>query len=176
MAVAKTGNKDKYCQLAVLSAVESAAGTIAFAKLQAGMNNMMNDKKYVMEINRIQYQISPAYTQLLLDDADYINMAITTSENLTTIDLMRVEVIDQALVSAWHYGTAASGQLLEQPITHDFAVQGGIIVPFENLYLAIQGISMAGVVGCKVRIWYRVVELGVAEYIDLIQALGVLTT
>jgi hypothetical protein len=167
---------DKFAQLAYLTATETAANTLTFAKLEVATGALLGKQKYGMVLHRIQFNLSIGTRKLILDEDDALRVAITTSSGISGIDLDNVDVVDNIVWGRSRYGTAASGWENIMPVVHDFANMGGILVPADRLYLAVVGTSLASAASASCRIWYTMRELSVDEYWDLVEARRIITT
>lgn len=167
---------DKFANIAYLAVVETAANTLTFAQLQIASNLM--DKKYALVIERIHYLVQPLAT-VFDTTGDYLNIAVTVSDRLSSIsDLSQPEILDLVQLQRRDYGAAASGSIEDSVIQRDFTSLsgGGILVPADRLYLGAKGSGLASATTVLARMWYSVLEIGVNEYWELIEARRIMTT
>jgi hypothetical protein len=174
--MAAKSSEDRFAQLAYLQVTESAANTLTFAKLEVATGALLGKQKFGLVIHQIQYMIPPTTRKLLLDEDDVISIAITSGDNLTSIDLESVDVIDNLTLGLNKYGAAASGWGVTLPIVHDFSPFGSLLVAADRLYMAVKGLSLASACAVKCRIWYTMKELSVDEYWDLVESRRIITT
>lgn len=167
---------DAYANIAYLEALESAANTLTWTRLQLA-SNLMSEKAALI-IHRADIQLDPNGTALNGAN-DFTSMCIAVSDRITDIrDLSQPEILLGLWLSRIEYGAAASGILTERPKVLDFTTLpgGGIIVPADNLYIGIESGGAAAALSAKCRLYYTVKPLKTEEYWDLIEARRVMTT
>jgi hypothetical protein len=161
--------KDQYANIAYGNAIEAVAGNMAFGEIHSGVS--MFDKVAWL-ISRIEYNVALGYVNLILDQSDAIYMGLVTSNSLTTFALDQQAVLDYKALQESDFGTPANAILYEQPMTRDFSTLpgGGLLVPPNPIYMAVQGISLAAVARVMCRIYFTYVELKPEEYWELVEA------
>lgn len=164
-----TSESDQFVNMAYASVAESAAGTLTFSELNTGIAIF---EKVAWIVHRIDWIIMPAYQNLILAEADSISFALCCSNSLSSLTPSRVAVIDYGYIGLDLFGTPANAYMFHVPIIHDFSTLpgGGIIVPPNPLYVAIQGASLASVVLGACRIFFTIKTLEAEEYWELVQA------
>lgn len=173
--MAKMTSKDVFAQYLYMSVTMSAANTLTFAQVSIGMSLF---EFAAMVICRIDYEPAQATIQELTGGADLLDVAITGSNTITTLDQKQNEVYDSLKAKTYVSGTPGVSAPVFEPIVHDFSGMpgGGILVPAQTIYIgmATSGFSAAGV--CNARVWYTVKEMQASDYIELVQRLRVLGT
>lgn len=161
--------KDTYANLAYGSAIEAAAGTMAFSEIQTGVAIF---EKVAWLINRIDYFFSKTYVNLILDNADAVSGGLTTSNTLVAFELSDPSLLDMHSIGAYNLGAAASGALYPNPIVKDLSglPGGGILVPPSPIYVAVRGISLAAVMKVEMRIHFTFINLKPEEYWELVES------
>ena len=163
--MAKT--KDEYSNKAYGTVTESAQATLTFSEIQTNVNIF---SKIAWIINRLEWYIPPATQALLLAGGDYIEMALTASNNLTSLALNAPAVVDILLYRLDAFGTPASLKTTLWPLIRSFEnlPGGGLIVAPRPLYVAVLATSIATPATIEVRIHFRQIELAPADYLELI--------
>lgn len=172
----KKGKNDSFANIAFLTATESAAGTLTFAKID--MASPMMGEKYALVIHRAESIMSNIHSQFN-STADTAYWALTVSDRLTSIqDLSQPEILFMDSLLRADFGAAASGLLVERPILHDFTSLpgGGLLVPADRLSLGVYGSGLAAALTVSMRVYYTVMPLATDQYWELIEARRVMTT
>jgi hypothetical protein len=158
---------DNFAQIMSGGISEAVAGTLAFSnRIELGYS--LADHVGII-IHGIELFFSPAVQNLLLDLNDYIQFAMTSSDQLTTLSAQASNVIFYIERQLQKYGTAASGWKDDMPIVRDWTnlPGGGILVAPNPLYFAIRGVSMAAQVGASYRMYYTAVALSEQGFREL---------
>jgi len=174
MAKQTSPSSDVFPQYFGLTTVESAANTLTFQQLQTG--GQLFEKRALI-IHRLDYVLSLATWNLLLATGDLVEFGISLSNLLTTIPITDPNVVDLYQVKRNSDGTAASGWDSHSPLVRDFSMLpgGGLIVPAFPIYGFIRGTSLASPGTMAVRGYFTIKELNPQDYVELIQALRVIT-
>ena len=172
MATAKK-QTDKFANVAWLDVSESAANTLTFNALSLA-NNLM-DTKFAMIIHRAEISVLPSQFN---GHGDNVTVALTLSDRLTSLQLSQPEVLFYKMLWRNDTGTAASSELLEQPLVVDFTdlPGSGLIVPADRLYIACVGAGCAAANNAGMRVYYTVMPLETSDYWELIEARRIMTT
>lgn len=169
---------DKFTQFAYLSVTMSGANTLTFARLDVITGALMGSKQYGLLIERAEIWYADATLRDLDTDGDTMESALTVSNGISDISPSNPEVIVHQAVLRTDAGTAANATFHIEPIARDFTglTGGGLLVPADRLYLAMasSGMTVAGVT--RMRLYYKTVELGAQEYLELLQARSILST
>lgn len=157
---------DAYVNTAFGQVVESAANTLTYSQIQT---NISLFDKIAWKIERIEWYWGSQHN--LVTDADYLQAALTVSNKMTGLSLDDPAVID---LMEWHVderGTPANVWHYEIPEIRDFVSLsgGGLLMPANPVFLAVQGTDLTGAQTVSARIRYTMVELKDAEYIELVQ-------
>jgi len=156
---------DQFQSLATISATEAVAGTLLFQELQTGIGF---GSQRGMLIDKIQFYIAMTFVNLILDESDRIVCAITLSNGITDIEnFTDRRIIDNYALGESNFGTPASAQHVEQPITHDFG--HGLPLAESSLYLAIVGVSLASAITVRTRIFFRYIDLTDRAILEIAQ-------
>lgn len=165
---------DKFANIANLIVTETAANTLTFEQLQTGAGVF---EKVALLIHRIEYVLTTAVLNLLLANDDLLEVAWCTSNQITGLAKDKAEVIDQLVVDGILSGTSANRSHYFMPVVHDFSnlPGGGIIYPAPNIYLAIEGTSLASAAFCRSCMYFSYVTLAGEDFWELVQATRALT-
>jgi len=147
-------------------AVESAANTLTFAEIQT---NVSIFEKMAWILHRLEYFVAPASMALIDDSPDSITMALTGSENITTLGLDNPAVIDTFTLGMKKF-SGVGFQFTNVPIIRDFSELpgGGIVVSPRPLFMAVQGASLASAATVEMRGYFTVQALSADEYLELV--------
>jgi len=152
-----------------MTPTETAANTISFEKLEAGLSIY---DKIGWVINRIEWRLSNATLGYFNSTGDQLKMAISNSNTPTTIveDDPRYYAI-----STWNrvdFGTAASASLEDYRHVDDFSglPGGGILVLPSPLYCAIQGSGLSTASQGFIRLYFSPIEMAQDDYFSLVQS------
>lgn len=159
---------DKYGNLAIISATESAAGTLTFKKLETGTS--LFDKVGVL-IHRVEWYPG-SDIGLILATADRIFAGITNTNTLTDLGATQDGVMIRKVWRRADFGTAASGQLYIEPDVDDYSQLpgGGMLMMPNPIYLGVQGVSLASACTVTCRILFTFVSLTNEDFFELMQA------
>lgn len=166
--MAKKGVADQWANLAVISVSESAANTLTFKKLETGISLF---EKVAWVINRLEYYFDFTGT-IFNTNEDLLDVAITTSDQITSIAATNQAVVDTMRVVRVDLGTAASGFQVVRPQMRVFTdlPGGGLIVPPNPIYLAAKGTGLASAQTVICRMRYSLQELSPEQYWELVES------
>lgn len=169
------GLQDKFDQYMTLGVTMSAANTLTFAEVAVGIS-LFDYAGFLL--TRIEYTPGGASYHEVLTTADSMTVAVCGSNTITDLNVTRPEVYDRINVITIPNGTPASAWVQTLPEIHDFTgmQQGGILVPAQNVYIGMLSTGFVAAGTCTIRMWYRVLEMTPADYIELAQRLRVLST
>jgi len=171
MATAVKGWANK----AVIAVTESAANTLTFAKIEAGISIF---EKIGWVIHRINFILSATAYAQFNSTGDYLRLALVTSNTMTSLSPDLQGTICYKRVNRIDLGTAATGLFYSEPsISEDFtALPGsGLLVPPSPLYVAAYGGGLAAATTTQFEIFYTTVQLKGDEYWELVESTRVLT-
>lgn len=170
--MAKAGNiLDNYSQFAVLNVAGVAAttGTVV-EQLVTGITNM---QKVAWEVGRIEYLVPllwVAYSRLAAY-SDYITFGVTQSGSATqVVSGVNPSIIDFVNVGAGETLSNVGYKMpLLQPIVHAF--HDPILMLPQNIFGVLRWVTTTAIdaTGINARIWYKEIELGPADWYDLLQ-------
>jgi hypothetical protein len=165
---------DLYVNRAFGSVTETAANTLTFEQIHFGTSIR---EKMALVIHRIRYRFARGEMNKILDDSDGINMAITRSENITTIGAGEPAVIDNAVINLLDFGTPANAYAYSADfMTRDFSTLpgGGLIAPAKPIFIAVQGVSLASAVTLNCTMYFTFKMLKPQEYWELVETMRVI--
>lgn len=166
MATAK--QTDRYSNILTQSITMSGANTLTFQEVNIGIS--LFEKAGIL-ISRIEYQPTMATVDLMTASSDDIIMAVTTSNQLTSLTPEQQSVIHQMDFARFDFGTAASGQFFSVPWQYDFGQLpgGGLLITPRPWYVAMQSVGLASAGSGYVRFYFTVVQLKPEEYFELLE-------
>ena len=169
---------DKYPQFMVPSVTQSAADTLTFGRVNVGMS-LFDYAGFI--ISRIEYFPGRTAINLLTNNAVELNIALTGSNSIANLAIEKAQVYDKITLSSAEVGTPADqfiGGLQAQPYVHDYSnfEAGGVLVPAQDLYIACDSTSLGTAVTVSARVYFRVIKLQAADYVELAQRLRVLSS
>lgn len=175
MAKASGSMSDKFPQFMSLNVVQTAANTLTFAKLSVGVS-IFDYSAFI--INRIEYHIPVGTFDLVVADADSLEMGITGSGTIADLATSQSQVYDSAILVASEQGASANFIVQTLPIIHDFSSLpgGGLLVPTGDMWAACDSAGLTGAASFTARVYYQIMALKAEDYIELAQRLRVLTT
>ncbi|KKL17348.1 hypothetical protein LCGC14_2486460 [marine sediment metagenome] len=171
--MAKT--KDKFSQIAFMTVNESAANTLTFNGMTV-FSNILTPKAIL--IHRISYIILDDQIDKILADADVLTFGLSGDDQMANVLFSDARVYDMHSVGFHDAGTTAVDWLFwESPKIFDFNALpgGGKLVPADRIFMFVKGASLATAVSMSARFDFTLVDLSATEYIELAQALRVLT-
>lgn len=162
--------KDRFVQYASLSITESAANTLTYAQLTTG--GMLFQRR-AMIIHRIEYMLN---ANDLDAEGDTAAFGLVTS-NQSAPGLGDPNTVDFNIARRLDFGTAASAQMYMNPVMRDFSTlaEGGLIIPAHPIFLFAQGTSLPAALVLTARIYFTIEELSAEEFVELVEALRVIT-
>lgn len=165
---------DRYINKAYIDVTESAANTLTFLQLTTGVSLF---EKTAFVVHQIRYAPVTSSTALVVADGDVLNMAITTSNSITTLVEDDPNVVDLKRLAFYDAGTAATGFFYEMPFVNDFSnlPGGGLIIPASPIYGAINGSSLASATQVRFTIFFTAIQLSPSDYWELVEATRVIT-
>jgi len=163
---------DKYDQFAVLSvpATVAASGTVS-AQLVTGLSNM---QKVAWAVTRIEYWFTGLnWTTKLTTHGN--SMRAGWQQSYQTGGAANAElytyVLDDYQITKTQTPAAVGEALMDFPKIHDFSLNPRLFLP-QNLWVYFSwafAANAAATDGVHTRIWYKEIELGAADWYDLLQ-------
>jgi len=147
----------------------TVANTLAFQKIESGMGIF---EKMAWILHRIELFFSVATLTELAAATDEVIVAITTSNNLTSLALDDPSVVTYFELAPVLHGAAANLETMPQPFIRDFTAlpSGGVLVVPNPLYLAMVTAGFATARSCTMRYFFSSLELSDQDYLSLIQS------
>jgi len=173
--MAKAKMQDRFDQFMVFSVTQSAADTLTFSTISLGLNIF---QYAAIIISRIEYVLQRPALAEFATTADAAELAITGSDSIASLDITQPEVYDRVSYRVVDFGTPASAQIDYSPRVKDFTTMsgGGLIVPAQDMYMAMDSTGFAAAQSASARVYYRVEELAAGDFIELVQRLRVLSS
>jgi len=165
-------NGDSYPNVATIEVIESAANTLTYKKLEAGVSMM---EKVAWLIHRIEYWLD-INTATFNSNGDTLVVALLNSNIFATLHadatFADAAMIDSVLVRRCDVGTPAVTWMDFAPITKDFSnlPGGGLLVPPIPVFGAAQGVGLNAATTNLIKIWYTIKELATEDYWQLVEA------
>lgn len=165
--MAKT-RMDVYPNRAIQSVTMSAANTLTFAQMRFSFGTFTGT---ALIISRLDFYPTPAMVGEMTAAGDYLRFAITNRDDLSDLDPANMNVL--ALKTLLATSVGAADNFIDYPyrIALETLPGGGIIVPANPLYLALDTNGLASAGACKLVMYYRTLQLTDADYIELVQSL-----
>lgn len=166
MATPNSKTRDKYCNKAYGAVTESAANTLTFSEIQTSINIF---DKVAWVVSRIEWYLSATGMQQFDTSADYLTLALTSSNQITSLALNNPSVIDLQEISKI-LASSVGYSFHTWPFPRDFSnlPGGGIIIAPRPLYVAAKGTGLAAAVTVQARIFFTQFEMSPDEYLELI--------
>lgn len=161
--------------------VLSNTGTDSFASAQINCPvsrlSTSKGKATVIEILKVLWAM-PGYAFPQAEGLTNIqNRAQLSTAPLTQIKLDSPSVFDFNLRKWRQYGTAAEGdntyfETWSEPDIHDLTdgAGHGVLIATDSIYLGVDSVNYPGIASYNVRILYRYKEVGLQEYIGMVQS------
>ena len=168
-------SQDKFDQFMFLNVVQSAANTLTFGRLALGTSIF---EFAALIISRIEYELNRGLFAELLASTDEARVALTGSNSIASLVGSQPQIYDTYVVSGSNVGTAATYISYPQPVIHDFTglQGGGLLVPAQDMFVACESVGLTNPVTANIRVYFRILKLQAADFIELVQRLRVLTT
>lgn len=164
---------DSFTQVVYASVTESAANTLTFQKLETGYGTL--DRK-AWRIEKIEYY--PDYACIAEQTAlnDIVQIALTRSNLISTIDLSSAAVVDSLELRINVQGAAGLNDIF-LPLCRDFTMLsgGGLIVLPNPLYLAIKCTNHVTAAQAKMRLHFTSMDLADNQWVELVESTRLLT-
>jgi len=165
---------DVYANSFYQTVTEPSANTLTFAEVNFNIN--IHETMGII-LHKLEYFDTGVSYEGLSAQSDAVKMALTTSNTITSLDLSQPTVIDLLIVAPFTFGTPASAHLIYHPVIRDFTSLpgGGLILYPKPLYVAIQGVSLAGARTVQVRGKFSYIQLTGVEAFELIDQARLVT-
>jgi len=172
-------SEDEFSNVACITVTESAANTLTYKKLEAGIS--ITDKVAWL-ISRIEYHTLTSLAGAFNADGAQLHVGMSVYNGLTTQQsvgsIADPSMIDRVWLEEVYFGAAASGFLFQRPLIHDFSdlPGGGIIVPPTPIYGWAQGNALTVATDTVIRFHYTLLKLGTEQYWQLVEARRVIAS
>lgn len=149
------------------SVTQTGANALTFSEISTNVNVF---SKEAWILHRIEYYLPWAAQALLAGSADIIQIALTMTNSISTLDLSTAGVIDLWEIMRRDAGTPANAVFHENPYIRDFTTMpgGGIIIAPRPLYIACDSDSIASAATVNMRFYFERIELQADEYLELV--------
>jgi hypothetical protein len=165
--------KDKYAQIAVIKAEETAPNTLSFVELDMGYGLL--DKKAIV-INRIEYAPTTTVWAEFAATTDSLQIALTTSRTISSLLETFAAVLDKYKICM---NANAPLELVRDPFIKDLSQLpgGGILCLPKPLYAGIIATGFAASAVCYVKLFYTVLDLSKEKdvWMELVEMTRLLT-
>lgn len=161
-------SQDKYANILTETVTCSAANTQTFQEITVGLS--IFDKAGIL-LNRIEYIPSINMLGEITAATDTVEMAVTSSNTLSSLSVSQAAVIDKLLLYRHDLGTAASGVVIPIPYVRDLSTLpgGGILITPKPWYIGLNTSGLASAGSMSVRFYFTVLKLQPAEYFELLE-------
>lgn len=123
-------------------------------------------------IHRLEITV-PAATLALIDAAgDELELAITNRDDLASLDPQNMNVLAY-LKQNFRMPSSVGFQLWQLPWIADYAnlPGGGLLVPANPLFFAMDSATIGAAGVCDLVLYYTVIQLADADWVELVQSL-----
>lgn len=159
---------DKFSNLMTQRITLSAANTLTFQEIELGLSIF---DKVGMLLSRIEYEPSGGTMNEMTASGDELRLALTTSNQLTSLQVDEKSVIHSMVYKRFDAGTAGNANFYNLPFVHDFSQLpgGGILITPRPLYLAGDTDGVASPMVAYIRVYFTVIKLTPADYFELLE-------
>jgi hypothetical protein len=160
---------DQYANRALETVIMSAANTETFEQVRFGVGIFQG---VALVIHRVEYHPTAGTLHEIIANADFFDMALTNRDDLTNLDPTNQNVIVHKGVHV--RVVSAVGVISDHiPLISDFSTLpgGGLIIPANPLYVALDSAGFAAAGTCRFVIYYTFKQLKDADYIELVQGM-----
>lgn len=162
---------DSFANIAAAGVTQTAANTMTFNKIESGISI---GEKRAWVIHRIEYTFNQMLLTILTDDGDGMSLGFTTSQDVTElVDCGNPAVLDFIFVTYMEIGAPAGfGFQFSPHLVKDFSSLpgGGLIVPPNPLYFAMDSSGLAAASNAQARLYYTILDLSPDDMWELMQA------
>ncbi len=164
----KTGSEDFVSQ-AVFLVTETAANTLTFEKLETGLSVY---DKIGWVVCRVEFKIRATVPALFNGTGDYLEMALTITNSITTLADDNPAVLVKKLLLRTDFGTAANAGINDTTYIYDYSnLPGGGLLTLPNpLYFGLVGTGLTGAATVTCRLFFKAIQLNDQDYFNLVQS------
>lgn len=168
--MAKRTVQDIFTNRAFETVTMSGNDTLTFSQVQFGVGLFQG---VAAIIHRIEWFLPDAVVRYMSAQTDSCQLALTNRDDLAALTPSSQNVLAYRALTGNAFGTAASGMIVDMPVVHSFADLGGggLIVPVNPLYIAMDSDGFAGVGIAQAIIYLTFKTLTDPEYVELIQTI-----
>lgn len=168
-----------YCQAAVFQLSTLVADSPVFKKLEVMAASLLGTSKYGVIIKQLEYYFSNVIIAAASCDLSMALALADLDDELSPTLLSDGRLVDLCQIRhGFHVGTPADqADSTVMPVIHKFTdlPGGGLLVPADYIYGAIDSTVRTAVISGTLRMWYEVIELSPTDYLDLLQSRNILT-
>jgi len=159
-------SQDKFANKFYATVTESAADTLTFKEIQTNVDVF---SKSAWVLHRLEYYVAAATMDLIQENLDSLQLALTSSDKMAAIDLSNSGVIDYCEFESI-LQTAVGFSYVQMPLTRDFSILpgGGLIIAPRPLYLAVDSTALGAAATVAVRGYFTQLSLSADEYLELV--------
>lgn len=159
----------EYASSATVTVIESAANTLTFEKLEAGIS-IYDHVGWVL--TRVEWRPRVAAYQQFNGSGDALQMALTMSNALAALSDSDPSTYAMKTIARLDLGTAASGAIFPTSLVDDFSglPGGGLLVLPSPLYLGVAGSGLAAATTVTVKMYFKSIDMTQDDYFNLVQA------
>lgn len=164
----KTSRADKYPSVYVDSVTLSAANTLTTREIVVGLNIF---DKVALLVSRFEIEPGSAAIGEMTATGDVIAGGLVNSAAPASLAMSDQNVVDLMSIIRHDLGAAAAGVVITRPLVHDFSTLpgGGLLVPPKPLYFAGASSGLASAATIIFRMYFVIVQLTDAEYLELLE-------
>lgn len=165
MATGKT-TADKFANRALATVTQTAINTLTFEPVRFAVGLFQG---VGLILHKVHYYPDNNTVRELVAATDYIEFGITTTNRVTSLD-----PLDQAIIGLKRItGVGATVAPWTNPIEIDFTTlpEGGLILPANPLYIAVQTGGYAGVALVRAQVFVTFKSLSDQDYLELLQTM-----
>lgn len=157
---------DKFSNRAFATVSQTVINTLTFESVRFAVGLFQG---VGLILHKVHYYPDNNTVREVVTAADYIEFGLTTSNRLTSLD-----PLDQAVIGLRRVvGVAATVAPWYNPVEIDFSQlpEGGILLPANPLYIAIQTGGFAGLGLCRAQLFLTFKTLSDQDYLELLQTM-----
>jgi len=166
----ESSKTDKYPNRAMELLTQSAANTLTFEQIRFGTGLF---EGIALVLHRLEWYINQIALQEVIAAADSISVALTTRDDLTTIDPVSLNVIHAMQTHIRLVGPVVSMIPDLRPLVADFTTLpgSGLLIPANPLYMAVDSSSLVNPITLRLVMYYSYVRLADKDYLELLQSM-----
>lgn len=160
--------KDNFPSVLIEDITMSAANTLTFSEVQVGLN--LFDKVGLI-MHRIEYFFGLATYDELAANADFVQIALTSSNSLGSLGSNERALIDKLEIDCIASGAPANLNIIQAPFVKDWSglPGGGLLIPPKPLYVGMTSVGFAAAGTGYARMYFTLKKLSDADYLELVE-------